>query len=47
MLELAEQGDRAHGLESQIVLRPLPSDDPRQRQPDITSPKNAWGGRRR
>jgi UDP-glucuronate decarboxylase len=36
MLELAEQVLRLTGSSSKLVFRPLPSDDPRQRQPDIT-----------
>jgi UDP-glucuronate decarboxylase len=33
--ELAENVVRLTGSTSKIVYRPLPSDDPRQRQPDI------------
>ncbi len=33
--ELAEKVSALTGSRSQIVARPLPSDDPRQRQPDI------------
>ena len=36
MLELAEHIIRLTGSRSEIVFRPLPSDDPKQRQPDIT-----------
>jgi dTDP-glucose 4,6-dehydratase len=36
MLELAEEIIRATRSRSRIVYRPLPEDDPRQRQPDIT-----------
>lgn len=36
MLELAEKVIAATGTSSQIVFEPLPQDDPRQRQPDIT-----------
>jgi UDP-glucuronate decarboxylase len=35
MLELAEQVIRLTGSKSRLVFMPLPSDDPRQRQPDI------------
>jgi UDP-glucuronate decarboxylase len=35
MLELAEQVLRLVGSASQLVFQPLPSDDPRHRQPDI------------
>jgi len=36
MLELAEQVLELTGSKSELVFKPLPSDDPRQRQPDIT-----------
>jgi UDP-glucuronate decarboxylase len=36
MLELAENVVRLVGSRSQIVFKPLPPDDPRQRQPDIS-----------
>jgi UDP-glucuronate decarboxylase len=36
MLELAEQVIRLTGSTSRLVFMPLPSDDPRQRQPDIS-----------
>lgn len=36
MLELAELVLALTGSKSKLVFRPLPSDDPRQRQPDIT-----------
>jgi UDP-glucuronate decarboxylase len=35
MLELAEKILAVTGSQSKIVKRPLPEDDPRQRQPDI------------
>ncbi len=35
MLELAEQVLELTGSKSELVFKPLPSDDPRQRQPDI------------
>jgi UDP-glucuronate decarboxylase len=35
MLELAEEVRRITGSKSNIVFKPLPSDDPAQRQPDI------------
>jgi UDP-glucuronate decarboxylase len=41
MLELAEQVIRLTGSSSKLVFHPLPSDDPRQRQPDITLAKSA------
>lgn len=43
MLELAEQVLKKVGGKSKIVFRPLPSDDPKQRQPDITLAKNKLG----
>lgn len=36
MLQFAEAVIKATGARSRIVFRPLPQDDPRQRQPDIT-----------
>ena len=36
IFELAETIKMATGSKSQIILRPLPSDDPKQRQPDIS-----------
>src|SRR5687767_9963390 len=36
MRELAEEVGRAAGVEVKVTHRPLPKDDPRQRQPDIT-----------
>ena len=36
MLELAEQAKQAANSDSPIEFRPLPQDDPKQRQPDIT-----------
>ena len=39
MIELAEAVLRLTGAKSKLVFRPLPSDDPKQRQPDITKAK--------
>jgi UDP-glucuronate decarboxylase len=36
MLELAETVLRLVGSRSKLVFKPLPSDDPKQRRPDIT-----------
>jgi UDP-glucuronate decarboxylase len=36
MLELAEKVIELTGSRSEIVFRPLPADDPKHRQPDIT-----------
>jgi UDP-glucuronate decarboxylase len=43
MLELAELAVKLVGGPSKIVHRPLPSDDPRQRQPDITMARQVLG----
>ncbi len=43
MLELAETVLRQVGSKSKLVFKPLPEDDPRQRQPNITLAKNALG----
>jgi UDP-glucuronate decarboxylase len=39
ILELAEKIIELTGSSSQLIRRPLPADDPRQRQPDITLAK--------
>jgi UDP-glucuronate decarboxylase len=39
MIELAELVLKLTGSKSELVRRPLPTDDPRQRQPDITMAK--------
>jgi UDP-glucuronate decarboxylase len=44
MLELAELVIRLTGSASRIVFRPLPTDDPRQRRPDITLACNRLNG---
>ncbi|MDB5046940.1 MAG: NAD-dependent epimerase/dehydratase [Fibrobacteres bacterium] len=41
--ELAEQVIAQTGSKSKIVAKPLPSDDPKQRQPDITLAKKELG----
>jgi UDP-glucuronate decarboxylase len=41
--ELAEEVARQCGIEARIKYEPLPQDDPRQRQPDITRAKNLLG----
>jgi UDP-glucuronate decarboxylase len=43
MIELAEVVLRETGSKSKLVHLPLPSDDPRQRQPDITIAKEKLG----
>ena len=43
MLELAEKVIRRVGGRSRISFRPLPGDDPRQRQPDITKARALFG----
>jgi UDP-glucuronate decarboxylase len=40
MLELAELTLKLVGGKSKIVHKPLPADDPKQRQPDITQAKS-------
>lgn len=40
MLELAEKVIKLTGSKSNIIHKPLPSDDPKQRQPDITLAKS-------
>jgi UDP-glucuronate decarboxylase len=43
MLELAERVVRLTGSRSRLVFRPLPQDDPRQRQPDIRLARERLG----
>ena len=43
ILELAEQVLEATGSNSKLIHKPLPSDDPRQRQPDITLARTVLG----
>jgi len=43
ILELAEKVVRLTGSGSKISFKPLPSDDPKQRQPDITLAKDTLG----
>jgi UDP-glucuronate decarboxylase len=43
MLELAERVIRLTGSNSRLVRRPLPSDDPKQRQPDISQAREKLG----
>lgn len=43
ILELAEKTVHMTGSKSRIAFEPLPSDDPRQRQPDIALAKKALG----
>ena len=44
ILQLAELVIELTGSKSKLILLPLPSDDPRQRQPNITLAKNMLGG---
>lgn len=43
MLGLAQEIIELSGSNSQIILEPLPSDDPKQREPDITCARNYLG----
>jgi UDP-glucuronate decarboxylase len=43
MLELAENVLRLVGSKSKLTFKPLPTDDPRQRQPNITLAKEKLG----
>jgi UDP-glucuronate decarboxylase len=44
MVELAQRVIEITGSRSTLVRRPLPADDPRQRQPDISLARKALGG---
>jgi UDP-glucuronate decarboxylase len=43
MLDLAEKVIKTVGGKSKLVFQPLPSDDPKQRKPDITLAKDKLG----
>jgi UDP-glucuronate decarboxylase len=43
ILEVAEMVLKLTGARSKIVFKPLPQDDPTQRQPDITLAKRVLG----
>lgn len=43
ILELAEKIIELTGSKSKLIFKPLPHDDPQQRQPDITLAKNKLG----
>ena len=43
MLELAEEVQRIVGTSLPLKFEPLPQDDPRQRQPDISKARNLLG----
>lgn len=43
MIELAEAVIKLTGSKSELIFKPLPSDDPKQRQPDITLAKEKLG----
>lgn len=43
MIELAEMVLKLTGSSSKLIFEPLPSDDPKQRQPDISKAKQALG----
>ena len=43
ILELAEKVLELTGSQSKLIFRPLPEDDPMQRQPDITLAKKELG----
>ena len=43
MIELAEKVKAITGSKSPLIQKPLPTDDPKQRQPDIRLAKEAMG----
>jgi len=43
MLQLAEEIVALTGSKSKVVFKPLPQDDPKVRQPDITKAKELLG----
>ena len=44
MLELAETVIKLTGSNSKLIFMPLPKDDPKQRQPDISLAKDKLNG---
>ena len=42
--DFAEEIIKLTGTKQQIVYKPLPTDDPKQRRPDITGRSNFWAG---
>jgi UDP-glucuronate decarboxylase len=45
IMQLARLVIKLTGTKSKIISKPLPQDDPRQRQPDITKAKNTLNWR--
>ncbi len=43
LLQFAEEVSSMTGSKSKIVFEPLPQDDPKQRQPNITKARNILG----
>jgi UDP-glucuronate decarboxylase len=43
MLQFAQEIIKATGSKSKIIHKPLPQDDPKQRQPDITRARQTLG----
>jgi UDP-glucuronate decarboxylase len=43
MLDLAERVLRLSGSKSELTFKPLPSDDPRQRQPNVSMARSVLG----
>ena len=43
MIELAQKVKAITGAKSPLIHKPLPADDPKQRQPDIRLAKGAMG----
>jgi dTDP-glucose 4,6-dehydratase len=43
MIQFAEAVRKATGCRSKLVFKPLPQDDPKQRQPDITRARKILG----
>jgi len=43
LLELAQKVSAQTGSQSKIIYMPLPADDPKQRQPDITMARQVLG----
>ena len=44
LLDFAQEIIKLTGTKQKIVFKELPTDDPKQRQPDIPKQKNYWDG---
>ena len=45
--DFAEEIIALTGTDQKVIYKPLPTDDPKQRRPDIARAREVWGGSRR